>query len=163
MRFFVNEKKLVVVSELKGIQCNKCGCIFEPNYEDRVQRFDNILFGYGSEYVNQKPWGFELCEECLLEFIKEFKIVPENFMSSASLISVCDSDSELHQKAFDHWKETDEWDYDDENPYGDHYHGNGINDENEVENEEQQQQEETNENETECIIYDLFPKPEITD
>lgn len=120
MRIVENVKTVVVIPELKGIICNCCGECFGPNYTNTTQQF-NLNFGYGSKYGNQKPWEFEMCEMCIIKLIKGFKHVPENFMSEKSIISACDTDSELHQRVFEEWQETGEWNWEDEDPYKEYY------------------------------------------
>lgn len=111
MRFYANEKKVVTVSELKGIQCNKCGNIFEPNYGDSSQQFE-ALVGYNSNFNSN--FKFDLCEKCLLEFVMQFEIVPDNFMCGYT--TQYKEDSNLHQEKFNNWKTTGEWDDTNDNP-----------------------------------------------
>lgn len=69
-----------IVYELQGIACNKCGKevdLEEDNgLEANLFHSFNVLFGYESEY-DYETWSFDLCEECLLEFIETFKIKPD--------------------------------------------------------------------------------------
>lgn len=120
MRYYETVEKVVKVKEPRSIQCNECGEFFEPSYADSTQQF-NLRFGYGSKFGNQKPWIFEMCESCILKLIKGFKVVPENFMSDASIISACDNNHELHQMVFEQWQQTGEWNWEDEDPYKDFY------------------------------------------
>lgn len=93
------------------IECNKCGkrCDLE-NMEfsfdiDMLHEF-LVSFGYGSSY-DMESWGFDLCEDCLLELIKTFKIVPEGFRLDE--YSPLDSGGFEHQLTFEDWKNTSEW------------------------------------------------------
>jgi hypothetical protein len=111
MRYYEKVQKTVEQSNLKGIQCNRCEEIFEP-YDELIQPFDLPLHNeYGQ--IN-----FDLCNKCLLEIIKELKIVPNGFKSDSGFTSSFDLDHELHQQLFDEWKETGIWN-NDENPYRD--------------------------------------------
>jgi len=112
MRIYENIETLVVVSDLKGIVCNKCGEVFS-SHDDKIQPFNTPLGDYGD-------CKYEICDTCSLEFIKSFTIVPENFMSDSNFTSSFDLDHELHQRLFDEWKSSNVWNCD-ENPYKDHY------------------------------------------
>jgi len=104
----VLEVKQIVV----GKQCNKCGSIFSPYAED-IQPSNTDL----GEYGNCKS---EICNNCWLEFIRSFAIVPTGFKSSPHFTSSFDLDPELHQNLFDEWKATNVWNCD-ENPWKDFY------------------------------------------
>ncbi|WP_431785870.1 hypothetical protein [Paenibacillus lactis] len=93
----ITEKKLIHVSTT----CNKCGKTKEPEQVDHyiweTFAYDfAIHFKEGSQYEEQK-WMFDICEECAIEFVKTFKIVPQYFNGSTSSQS---------QKVFDEWKKT---------------------------------------------------------
>jgi len=140
--------KPVEVTEIKQIPvgkvCNKCGLPFEI-YDDRIQSSNTPL----GEYGNCKS---EICDNCWIEFIKTFAIVPTNFMSDPNFTSSFDLDHSLHQKLFDHWKTTGEWECN-ENPYRDYYCRDGMEDESEL-----------NEEENDTIIYQFeYYKPEVTE
>ena len=102
-----------IVKNVVGIQCNKCGGIFEPSCADTTQQF-NTSIGYTSKYPSS--FKFDLCEECLTSIIKEFLVVPENFMNQSAYTPAFITDHNLHQSLFDEWKITNEWTFDD-NPY----------------------------------------------
>jgi hypothetical protein len=111
MRYYKKAQKIIEESELRGIQCNRCEEVFEP-YDELVQPFNLPLHNeYGQ--IN-----FDLCENCLLEIIKELKIVPNGFKSDSGFTSSFDLDHGLHQQLFDEWKRTGIWN-NDENPYRD--------------------------------------------
>lgn len=74
-----------LVKELKSITCNKCGNTKELNGEDyekmwKSESFQSLTlhFGYGSKF-DMEEWKFDVCEECLEEFVDSFKIKPEGF------------------------------------------------------------------------------------
>jgi len=121
MRIIENVETIVTVQDLKGIVCNKCGDVFNLENIDScpIQQI-NLYFGYESKFDNQK-WGIDLCENCLLDIIKSFKIVPDNFMSDPSYTSSFDTDAVLHQDLFENWKSTNEWNCEDENPYKNYF------------------------------------------
>ncbi|WP_137743412.1 hypothetical protein [Robertmurraya siralis] len=88
--------------------CNMCGKenIFEENDDslnDDTQHIE-LHFGYGSKF-DMERWSFDLCDDCLIEIVKQFKYVPEGFYEDSSL----NLTPEEHQKIFDNWKETGEW------------------------------------------------------
>ena len=63
--------------------CNKCGKEV-PHTEEWNPEFDNfqsfdIIFGYGSE-LDGTEQDFDLCDSCMVEFIKSFKIEPLSFL-----------------------------------------------------------------------------------
>lgn len=67
----------------KSITCNKCGKSINlsgATYERQIQaeKFPTIKlkFGYGSKF-DDETWSFELCEECLIQFINTFKYPPK--------------------------------------------------------------------------------------
>ncbi|WP_163103240.1 hypothetical protein [Peribacillus alkalitolerans] len=62
-----------------AITCNKCGKrekITEYGLEENEYHTFNIVFAYGSMYDEQK-WKFDICEICLVEFVKTFKHSPD--------------------------------------------------------------------------------------
>lgn len=106
MRYFEKVEKTEIVSELRGIQCNKCGEIFQPNYGNATQQLA-INVGYNSIFPSS--FKFDLCEECLSKIIKEFLIVPDNFMNCDPYDQGFVPDNMLHQQQFDLWKLNGEW------------------------------------------------------
>lgn len=59
--------------------CYCCGVtIVETEYGAESDLFHDITlyFGYGSGYDEEK-WGFKLCEECIVNFVKTFKHPPK--------------------------------------------------------------------------------------
>lgn len=113
MRISEARETVVVVYDLKGTLCNKCGKVFEA-YDDSVKQFD-LPMGY-------EIFKFDLCYDCIMDIIKTFKIVPTGFKSDPSYTSSYDLDHELHQELFETWKISNEWPDDkDENPYWEEY------------------------------------------
>ena len=140
--------KSVEVTEIKqvpvGKLCNKCGNVFEL-YDDRIQSSNTPL----GEYGNCKS---EICDNCWIEFIKSFSIVPTGFMSDPNFTSSFDLDHNLHQQLFNEWKISGEWNCD-ENPWRDYYCG-----------EAEELIDETNEENNGATIYPFVNfKPEVTD
>ena len=110
MRISENVEQTVTVSIPRGTICNRCGEPYSP-YDENIHPFNSSL-GY-SENV-----GSDLCETCITNIIKTFKIVPTGFMSNLPCYeSTYDTDHELHQRLFDEWKLTGIWNWPDENPY----------------------------------------------
>lgn len=116
MKVIKNIETKVMIEEVQAIICNKCGEIIEPNTEQHFAP----SFGYNSPHDGEK-WGYETCELCLIEHIKTFKIVPDNFMSDTSYISPSDLDPALKQSLFELWKETGEWKEEPDNTYEGYY------------------------------------------
>jgi len=122
MRIFENVETIVVVSELKGVLCNKCGEVFS-SHDDKIQSVNTPLGEYGD-------CKFEMCDKCILKMIKGFAIVPTNFKSNPNYTSSFDLDHTLHQKLFKQWQETNVWNCD-ENPWKDYYSSDNLNQDNE--------------------------------
>jgi hypothetical protein len=60
-----------IVLELDRVYCNKCGNeIEDPAYG--INEFE-VSFGYGSSHDGE-TYSWELCNECVLEFVATFKI-----------------------------------------------------------------------------------------
>jgi len=95
-----------------GKVCNKCGNVFSPHAED-IQPSNTDL----GEYGNCKS---EICNNCWLEFIRSFSIVPTGFKSSPHFTSSFDLDHELHQSLFKEWQISNVWNCD-ENPWKNYY------------------------------------------
>ena len=59
-----------------------CQCVsLKGSEEERSYKMDgfhafNLTFGYGSKF-DEERWKFDLCENCLVEFIELFKHSPE--------------------------------------------------------------------------------------
>jgi len=114
MKIYENVETVVIVQNQKGSLCNKCGEVFEP-HDDKIQSFD-LQLGYHN-------WKYELCDNCLVEMIRGFLIVPSGFMSDPNFTSSFDIDHDLHQKLFDEWKVSGIWNCN-ENPWKDYYEDN---------------------------------------
>ena len=71
------------VKELAALTCNKCGCK-KPIYDDSLESLSDLhefqsfmfSFGYGSKF-DEQVWEFDLCENCLEDFVATFAIKPE--------------------------------------------------------------------------------------
>ena len=63
---------------LKSITCNKCGESLEISdfgfEQDKFHSF-KLPFGYGSGF-DEQTWKFDICESCLVDFVKTFKYSP---------------------------------------------------------------------------------------
>lgn len=84
---------------MNTIICNKCGCSVE--YATHTE----ISFQFGSCFDMEK-WGFYMCDDCMKNFVKTFKIAPKGFMDDGYAPRLT---PEQHQKAFEGWKDTGEW------------------------------------------------------
>lgn len=61
--------------ELQDVVCNKCGNSCTVNWTgDLGQHFD-FTFGYNSSHDGEN-YEFDLCEKCIFEMFKTFKIEP---------------------------------------------------------------------------------------
>jgi len=116
----ITKKVTKEVDEVVATQCHKCGIWFESDNNDTTQSF-HIDFSPASKY--DFPWDVTLCETCLEKIVKEFLIVPDNFMGEKAYVPTFISDHALHQNLFDEWKISGEWNYDD-NPWK-NYYGDG--------------------------------------
>lgn len=79
--------------------CNKCGQSFE--YASDMQ----VNFGYGSVY-DMETWEFYICDDCIQELVKSFKIAPKGFKDDEYNPRLT---SEQHQLTFNNWKDTGKW------------------------------------------------------
>lgn len=73
----IYESKMVRKDIVTSITCNKCGRKFENTVEFNPD-FNNchsfeIGFWYGSEFDGRTE-SFDLCDDCMIEFIKSFKV-----------------------------------------------------------------------------------------
>lgn len=72
-----------IFNVLDTIMCNKCGKTYLTNElkeEWVLQHMHSFKtdFGYGTGYDGQ-TWKFDLCEDCIIELVNNFKIKPEIF------------------------------------------------------------------------------------
>lgn len=75
----VKEMREVIAFHETDIICNKCGNKMTDGELNGEQfQYIPVSFGYGSRFDNES-WGFDLCEDCLEEFVKTFEYVPEGF------------------------------------------------------------------------------------
>lgn len=109
MRRFEKKIEKVEVSKNTLVACNKCGkettkedCRWDTEYQNI-----KLSFGYGSGHDSEN-WNFDICEECLITYVKTFKYVPRGFKIDGSLILMQD-ESDEHQATFENWKKTGRW------------------------------------------------------
>jgi hypothetical protein len=83
MRDYNQYHEQVLKTKLKTVSCNKCGKEHETNgdfYNDEIKTnlFHELFisFGYPSKY-DCESWSFDLCEDCLVNFVESFKIKPD--------------------------------------------------------------------------------------
>jgi hypothetical protein len=86
MRKFQIIKEEVTKRVPSDVVCNKCGKSKELEGDDFNREFGaskfqsiNISFGYGSAHDGD-DWKFDLCEECLEEFVKTFVHMPDGVL-----------------------------------------------------------------------------------
>ncbi|MHB8065093.1 MAG: hypothetical protein ACYDG2_21165 [Ruminiclostridium sp.] len=77
MRNITNKTETVSVKVCDSITCNNCGKKFkeegfDPAWANTIHSF-SIDFGYHSKHDGDNL-QFDLCEQCLEQFIKKFKI-----------------------------------------------------------------------------------------
>jgi len=65
------------------IICNKCGQVFDleegyglETWQAEFMHQFKLRFGYASNH-DTEDWKFDLCENCIEEIAKDFKIPPE--------------------------------------------------------------------------------------
>ena len=107
-------KKQIISSEVVDIICNKCGKTCDnakryyksntPNYEG-VENL-RIDFGYMSEFFgDMTSIQFSVCEKCILDFTKAFKIpheikteITDGFVSSKKYPSILKNFEKRYKK-----------------------------------------------------------------
>lgn len=69
--------------ELVSITCNKCGKTTELSKDEQKKLVQENLFqtfslnfGYASKF-DEETWEFEICEDCLEQFVNTFAIKPD--------------------------------------------------------------------------------------
>jgi hypothetical protein len=80
------EISIVETKEIpKSITCNRCGKHEKLTGDEYTREFQTNLyqtfypaFGYGSK-LDMDRWTFDLCEECLIDFVRTFKHLPEGY------------------------------------------------------------------------------------
>lgn len=83
MRKYKKIKKEIVVKELKSVICNKCGRKEKADYDGLdTGNISNIelSFGFGSKF-DLEQWEMDICDECLEEWVSEFKHKPDRTSS----------------------------------------------------------------------------------
>lgn len=63
-----------------------------------------VDIGYESKFDGES-WNFDICEECLVNMVKQFNYVPYGFMED----NYTTLSREEHQKVFENWKENGQW------------------------------------------------------
>lgn len=83
MRDYNQYYEKVLNTKLKNVSCNKCGKVHEMNGDPWNDEIDSQLFheltvsfGYPSKF-DCETWSFDLCEDCIVEFVESFKIKPD--------------------------------------------------------------------------------------
>jgi hypothetical protein len=80
MRTFIN-KPTIKLFEYQ-ITCNKCGLVYDLEKDDLEEWQADFIhkfttdFGYASSHDGE-VWHFDLCEKCLEELAKDFKVPVE--------------------------------------------------------------------------------------
>ncbi|MGM7681800.1 hypothetical protein ACSVDA_06550 [Cytobacillus sp. Hm23] len=75
MRVF--EKVTIKTESVTQVTCNCCGKQAEVKAGDYAQAYHPI-----TAYINYEQSSFDLCDECLIEFARSFKIKPEGAVES---------------------------------------------------------------------------------
>ncbi len=103
----VTEEREVVIEE--SACCNKCGKKFIKDdgnkywWDAQLHGF-SVGGGYGSRW-DGGDFSFDLCENCIEELVRTFKIYPNGFMDTGYAFAENDD----KQKIFENWKQTGEW------------------------------------------------------
>ncbi len=84
---------------MSTVICNKCGQVFK--YVNDMA----VGFGYGSQF-DMETWEFCMCDDCLEELAKTFKVVPKGFRVDGYSPEV---NFVQHQQTFNDWKRTGKW------------------------------------------------------
>ncbi|RYI30559.1 hypothetical protein EVU96_09085 [Bacillus infantis] len=82
-------KKLTTIEKTillpESITCNKCGKKAEISGDEYDREFQSnvfqsikLQFAYGSKY-DMDVWEFDLCEECVTDYVSSFKYKPLGF------------------------------------------------------------------------------------
>lgn len=75
----IYESVAVTVDKLASITCNKCGKTATQNLEhDQEYMFQSVSlsFGYTSKF-DEEIWNFDICDDCLEQFVDTFAIKPD--------------------------------------------------------------------------------------
>lgn len=104
MREYETKEVLKQEEYVTKIICNRCNNEGQPTeFEDEIKNI-SINFSYESPHDGQ-TWHFDLCEECIVDIVKQFKHVPEGFKDNHYEVFT----RKQHQYIFDKWKLTGEW------------------------------------------------------
>lgn len=90
----VKLKKVIEQNYVDDIICNKCCKSLKGEYHYEGLTRAKSTGGYDSKIGDMVTWSFDLCEDCLLELFKQFKISPyeeENIESEYREYEINDS------------------------------------------------------------------------
>jgi hypothetical protein len=76
---FLKARRLDMDNKRGEITCNRCGKtkeVTDYGYEDDQFHKIELVFGYGSNFDTER-WNFQLCEDCIIEYVKAFKYQPK--------------------------------------------------------------------------------------
>ncbi|AMQ66702.1 hypothetical protein FDG96_gp43 [Bacillus phage Mgbh1] len=85
--------------ELVGFTCNKCGKsvdLTEDDFAGNLFHSFKTSFHYGSAF-DMETWEFDLCEDCLLDIVKTFKVEPDGVGIERDLIEFYDLGGEVSE------------------------------------------------------------------
>lgn len=85
-------------------KCNKCGHKFDG--EVPCLTSISMAMSYGSMYDGQS-WGMRLCDECLTDIVKTFKVIPDGFFKDIHPPYLTDRQ---RQSEFALWRRFGKWD-----------------------------------------------------
>lgn len=79
-------KKLKEVKYIEDVLCNKCGdslkVLWDKNNKEEFEFYGlmtTVSGGYNSTHLQDAvTYNFDLCEKCLVEYFKTFKIQPDS-------------------------------------------------------------------------------------
>jgi hypothetical protein len=96
------------------IVCNCCGDKLDLSTIEipEINSFQEVSLNFGpsSEHDDQK-WVVDLCENCIVKMVKQFKFVPNGFKEDRMEKAIDSTNPGLHQELFEKWKISDKWDY----------------------------------------------------
>lgn len=83
MKKYIKRRRITTINEIETVTCNKCGKQVQNTGDlnldfNTFQNFE-IEFGFGSDFDMTRMY-FDLCDNCMIEFIKSFKVPPDRNM-----------------------------------------------------------------------------------